>query len=133
MVELPFCNLKSLADMNYQALVDVMVTHYKEKYERFERLMTALQNNYRVLREDNERLRRAYDVLEDWAIAQEQRANALHSVIDTFIDRNGENVRRDLMEAFNEVATDLDVNLDLDIDLMHSDDDFSIGEMGSDE
>lgn len=89
-----------------------MVTHYKEKYERLEFLIEVLQSNYRALREDYLSLKRSYDQLEEWANDQEQRANALHDVIDTFINRNGVGVRRDLLEAFNEVANDLEINID---------------------
>lgn len=100
----------------YSALVDCMVTHYKEKYERMENLLKAVQENYRSLRQDYNSLTNSYQRLETWAEEQEQRANALHDVINSFIDRNGPVVRRDLLESFNEVADDLDIDLDQILD-----------------
>lgn len=110
----------------YQALVDCMVTHYREKYERLTHLMEVIQNNYRSLRQDYVHLKNSYARLEDWANDQEQRADALHDVIDRFINRNGPRVRRDLLESFNEVAADLDIDLD-EILAQSDDDDFSVG------
>jgi len=107
-----------------EALVDCMVTFYKEKYERLENLFEALKVNYKSLRQDNLNLRRQYEELERYAEEQESRANALHDVIDGYINRSGPGIRRDLMEAFNEVAN----NLDIDIDLLSNDgSEFSIG------
>lgn len=96
-----------------QALVDCMVTFYREKVERLENLLEVIQANYRSLREDYIHLKANYERLEDWAHEQEQRADALHDVIDSFINRSGTTVRRDLLDSFNEVANDLDVDLDL--------------------
>lgn len=104
-----------------------MVTHYREKYERLEHLMEILQTNYRSLREDYEHLKNNYARLEDWANDQEQRADALHDVMDRFINRHGAGVRRDLLDTFNEVATDLDIDLeDVFID-SDNDSEFSFG------
>lgn len=103
------------------ALVDCMVTHYREKYERLEHLMNALQANYKSLREDYIHLKSNYERLEDWANEQEQRADALHSVVDSFINRSGPGVRRDLLDSFNEVADELGVDID---EILISDDEF---------
>lgn len=96
----------------YQALVDVMVTFYREQYERLQQHYDVLKRVYRECRHELYQLRTAYERLEDYANEQEQRANALHDVIDLFINRHGRNVRRDLLDSFNEVAHELDIELD---------------------
>jgi len=111
------------------ALVDCMVTHYREKYERLERLMIALQENYRGLREDYHHLKANYERLENWANDQEQRADALHDVIDRYINRSGPGIRRDLLDAFNEVANELDIDIDEIVNTSDVESDFSLGFM----
>lgn len=110
----------------YQAIVDSMVTFYREHYERIERHYEVLKRVYRQCRQELYQLRSQYEQLEEYANEQEQRANALHDVIDLYINRNGRNVRRDLLDSFNEVANDLGIELD---DFSDTDSDFSIGLM----
>ena len=102
---------------NYQALVDIMVTHYREKYERLDVLTKILESNYKELRKDYRHLQSAYDRLEEWGNDQEQRANALHDVLDNYIERSGAGVRSDLLESFHEIARNLDIDLEELIEL----------------
>lgn len=112
--------------MAYQALVDCMVTFYREQYERLEQHYDVLKRVYRQCRHELYQLRNQYEELENYANEQEERANALHDVIDRFITRNGRNVRRDLMDSFNEVANELGIELDI---LSDVESDFSISYM----
>lgn len=107
----------------WYALVDPMVTFYREQYERLSNQYNVLKRVYRECRHELYNLRTQYEGLEDYANEQETRANALHDVIDTFINRNGRTVRRDLLDAFNEVATELGIEME---DFEDSDSDFSV-------
>lgn len=82
-----------------------------------EKMDKALEELAR-LKEAHANLITQYDRLEDWAIGQEARADALHDVIANFIERAGPGVRRDLLAEFNEVADDLDLDIDEVIDLV---------------
>jgi hypothetical protein len=95
-----------------EAICDVMVMFYKDNLERMEKLLNLIEQQSAELKIENVALKRQYETLEEWANTQELRANALADVIDRFIVNSGDGVQRDLMEAFNEVAEDLDVDLD---------------------
>lgn len=103
--------------MTWNALLDPMITFYRETLERTKRILKATQIAYKACKKELQELRLSYDRLEEWAESQEQRADALQTVIETFVNQNGRQVRRDLLDAFNEVATDLGIELgDFDSD-----------------
>lgn len=97
-----------------QSIVDPLVMFYKHQNEMLLKLLKAREDEVIALREERDLLRERTDQLENFADEQEQRANALHDVIDVMIERQTYgNVRRDLIEAFNEVANELDIELEL--------------------
>jgi len=110
------------------ALIDPMVTYYREQYERMEQWYHVLKRVYRQQQQELYQLRNEYEELENWANDQEERANAMRAVINRMIDGNPRDVRRNLLEAFNEVARELQVDLSDEID-DDSDSEFSIGVM----
>ena len=95
-----------------EALVDCFVTFYRENYERLSRQYDVLKSVYRECRQELYQLRNQYERLEEYAEEQEQRANALHSIMDHYINNHGRTVRRDLLDSFNEVANQLGVELE---------------------
>ena len=97
---------------HYQAIVDCMVLHYKEGLENLEERMKKLEADNRVLAREHAALRRQYDALEDYATEQEMRANALHDVIDGYIERSATSVRRDLLMEFEHVARVRNIDLE---------------------
>lgn len=74
--------------------------------------MKKLEADNRVLAREHAALRRQYDALEDYATEQEMRANALHDVIDGYIERSATSVRRDLMAEFEHVARVNNIDLE---------------------
>ncbi|MCG0276766.1 MAG: hypothetical protein L5655_11565 [Thermosediminibacteraceae bacterium] len=96
----------------YQALVDVMVQHYKDGLEALEKRMIELEAANKLMAREQATLRRQYDALEDYATEQEMRANALHDVIDGYIERSVSTVRRDLLAEFEHVARVNNIDLE---------------------
>jgi len=110
----------------WSALIDPMMTFYREQYERVCREYEVLRRVYRECKHELYNLRNQYERLEEYATEQEERAAALHSVIDHFISRNGRNVRRDLLDSFNEVANELGIELE---ELDQEESDFSLEDL----
>lgn len=83
-----------------------------------------LQSSLHAVLEDYYTLERQLERAEDFAAEQEQRANAYRDVMDGFIEMSSEGVRRDLLDEFNRVAGELDVDMsilnDFDVDSLHS-------------
>lgn len=97
---------------NIRAIIDPLVQFYKDCLERAEQRIWLLEMQYEEVKAERQQLQRQYDTLEEWATSQEFRANALHDVIDGFITRETTaSIRRDLLEAFNEVANELDIDM----------------------
>lgn len=96
----------------WASLVDPFVTFYRENYERLADQYNVLKSVYRETCAELYQLRNQYERLEEYAQEQEQRANALHDIMDHYINHHGRNVRRDLLDSFNEVATQLGVELE---------------------
>ena len=90
-----------------------LVNYFKKDLEAAIVRLEAAERMNRQLKVEQARMNRQYEELERWAVAQEARADALHEVIHGFIDNSTTNVRRDLLEEFNRVAEELDVDLDL--------------------
>lgn len=106
-----------------------MVTHYRQQMERLEHHISALRACYTSLKTDYAFLQISFERMENYAAEQEARADALHQVIDGFINRSDAYARRDLMDEFNAVAEELQIPLeqviaDWEIEtLLDSDDD----------
>lgn len=97
-----------------ESIVDPMIMFYKKECEALLHILELREQQIEEMREERRRIRLEYEALQVWAEEQEQRANALHDVIDVMVERYTDgNVRRDLIEAFNEVANDLDIELEL--------------------
>ena len=97
-----------------EGILDPMMTFYKRECDAYEHIVELREQEIAELRAEIARYRIQYDALEEYATEQETRANALHDVIDTMIDRQTHgDVRRDLIDAFNEVANDLGIELEL--------------------
>lgn len=97
-----------------ESILDPMIEFYQRECNAYEHIVELREQEIAELRAEIARYRSQYDALEEFANEQETRANALHDVIDVMIERQtyGE-VRRDLIEAFNEVANDLGIDLEL--------------------
>lgn len=107
----------------YQALVDTMVTFYRETLDRMSTLLENLRQENIKLREEYDYLNNSFVRLELHAAEQEERAEGLYLVVSRYLRRCGREIRRDLMDEFNDAANDLDYDVfDGLIDLMESED-----------
>jgi Lhr-like helicase len=95
------------------AITLALVEYYKRDLESAIHRLELEERRAMKLAQEVKLLTRQYHALEDFAQEQEQRADALAQVINGFIENTTNEVRRDLMDEFNAVARELDIDLDV--------------------
>jgi hypothetical protein len=106
-----------------EAICDAMVQFYKKTAEKYEHLYNRMIQERDKYRNDYTRLRRQYYVLEDYSHTQELRADAMHDVLERFIESLTGELRMELADHFRVVARERDIDLDeLDIEVPPPDD-----------
>ena len=98
-----------------EAILQPIVTFYRESLEKVERKYESLRAAYEELLLERRHLMQSYERLEDYATEQDARLNALRDVIDRFIDQATVNTRRDLLDEFNAVAREHNIDFDEDV------------------
>lgn len=116
-----------------EALLDPILTFYRQCLERLEERFDRLRVDYENLLMERRSLMRSYERLEEWGVEQESRLNALREVFDRVIAEATANTRAELLHAFTEVQRENEIELDNDlIDALESDtESFEIGSVGS--
>lgn len=109
----------------WEALVDVMVQHYKTELEAANERISRLDALVKECQDECKALRKQYERLEEYTDEQERRADVLHEVVERFIDSSTREVARDLLGELNAVAEnngiDIDINTGVD-ELMYDSD-----------
>ena len=98
------------------AITQCLIEYFKRDLEAAVKRLEAAERENRKLRQDYINLQRSYDGLEEWANDQEARADAMRDIINGFIDNSTNTVRRELLQEFNRVANELDIDLDISDD-----------------
>jgi hypothetical protein len=109
-----------------EAVLQPIVTFYRESLERIEERYTHLMSAYEELLMERRNLQRAFERLEDYATEQEARYAALQDVLERFVFHSTRNVRRDLLDEFNAVAREQAIDFDEMNLLMQSDDEETV-------
>lgn len=89
-----------------------------------------LKAELRHQREQNARLESQYERLEEYNHQVESRLNALRDVLGSFIDHSTRDVRRDLLDEFNAVARDYNIDLE-EMEIIYPDDEFETESVAS--
>ena len=99
-----------------EALIDCMVTFYREKYESLIKLYDAVYAANMQRKIDLRNLRRQYATLETYAAEQEDRADSLNAIIYDLIESSSGELRVELQEYFNNATRRYNVHVDLPTD-----------------
>lgn len=91
---------------NVQAIIDSLVMHYKDQLDAALLRLDRLERDIHHERAKNERLQQHVDRLRRQNVELDTHVSALREVLDGFVVRATDNVRRDLLDAFMEVAAD---------------------------
>lgn len=97
---------------NYTALIDIMVTHYREALERLEERLKVVEEQNKAIKTENALMRDAYYRMETMALEEETRADQLRQSILDFMASLSPTARRDLIPEFNAVARANEVSID---------------------
>lgn len=89
-----------------QGIIDSLVTWYKEHLDAAMDRLHVLEREIFVERRRTDRLQHHVHRLRSENIVLEQHLEALRQVLDGFVEQANENVRRDLLDAFNAVAAE---------------------------
>lgn len=103
--------------MNYTAIVDCMVLFYRDQAQHMADLLAILQDQVQELQMELRSVQHSFDRVEEYALDQERRCEALHQIINGFIEHTTENMRDDVMDTLYDVARSLNIDLDEVIDL----------------
>ena len=96
-----------------EAILQPMLLWYKDQLDTSCELLELLGKQRQELTEENRELRQRLDHVHIQLAEAQYRADALHRVLDVMVDRQAGQVRRDLMDAFNEVADEIGVELEM--------------------
>lgn len=106
--------MTSKVSKKMEAILHPVLQFYKDNLESSLDLIEILEDQRTELKDENRRLRQRIEDLEIRVAEAEYRADALRRVLDVMAERTERTVRRDLLDAFNEVANELDVDLDME-------------------
>lgn len=88
-----------------------MIMHYKESMDKLEKRLAKLEDANKKLVFQNNSLVNQIERIEEYAEQMEMRADVLHEVLDRFIEGSTRDVRRNLLDDFNAVARNNDIDI----------------------
>lgn len=106
-----------------ESILDPMISFYRSQVQLLERELQIVEEHNKQLKRERNAARRAFDRLEDYVVDCETRLEYLRAVLNLHVDRATRNVQRDLLDEFNEVARQADVDFD-ELGLLFPDEEF---------
>lgn len=102
------------------AILDPMIIFYKTQLERAQEFIELLEKQNRELLQERDQLSRSFERLEIYTEHCEARLEYLRDVLNRHVDNATNNVRRDLLDEFNQVARDHNIEYN-EIELLFPD------------
>lgn len=101
-------------DAFIEALTQGLIGVLRDQIQRLESRIDLYEQHVNAYRQERQSLQRAFERVEDYAVHQEQRANALHDLVNHMIDHGSYNTRSDVEDAVIHVSREHDIDLDFE-------------------